>query len=189
VPYRAGTHPARSLVPISNLPRPTQCKTSRVSTRTTGLAAGLAVIATAGILAAPVASAATSRAFTASYSGHGSGQVNGTRASGSATLTGRGRFIGPGTLSGSGHGVFVSRTCIVFSGRAVLKGRRGSIRLAARHARACSTSGNKIAFSGTARVTGGSATFAGARGALSFGGTYLRRSGAVTISFRGRISY
>jgi hypothetical protein len=154
-----------------------------------GLAAGLAVIAIAGTVVAPVALASTSHVFTASYTGHGAGQVSGTRASGSATLSGRGRIIGRGTLHGSGHGVFVSRTCIVFSGNAALKGTRGSIKLATRRARACSTDANDVSFSGTALITGGSATFAAARGKLSFTGTYVRASGAVTISFRGRISF
>lgn len=154
-----------------------------------GLAAGFAVIAAAGTLVAPVALASTSHVFTASYTGHGAGKVSGTRASGSAKLSGRGRIIGRGTLRGSGQGLFVSRTCIVFSGKAVLKGRRGSIKLATRRARACSTHADEVSFSGTARITGGSATFAGAHGKLSFAGTYLRPSGAVTISFRGRISF
>jgi hypothetical protein len=151
--------------------------------------AGLAVIAAAGTLVAPVALASTSHAFRAHYTGHGAGKVSGTRASGSATLTGRGRIIGPSTLHGSAHGLVVSRTCVVFSGKAVLKGRRGSIKLATRRARACGTRANEVSFSGTARITGGSATFAGAHGKLSFTGTYLRPSGAVTISFRGRISF
>jgi hypothetical protein len=160
-----------------------------VRKRTSGLAAGLVVIVAAGTMVAPVAFAATSHAFAASYSGHGSGVVTGTRASGSATMTGRGRFIGSGTLNGSGHGVFVSRSCIVFSGTAVLKGSRGSIKLAARHARACGIRGNAVSFSGTARVTGGSGTVARAHGTLAFRGRYLRSSGAVTISFRGRIRF
>jgi hypothetical protein len=157
----------------------------------TGLPMGVASIASAATMVAPVALAATSHPFTASYTGHGSGQVSGTRASGSATLTGRGSMIGPGTLTGSASGVFVSRTCVVFSGAAVFKGRPGTIRLATRRAQACaaSTDANEVSFSGSAQITGGSAKFAGARGMLSFTGTYLRQSGAVTISFRGRIIF
>jgi hypothetical protein len=117
--------------------------------------------------------------------------VSTTGAWGSATLTGRGSIIGAGTLTGSARGVFTSHTCVVFNGTAVLKGRPGSIRLATRRAHACasSASANDVSFSGGAQITGGSATFAGAHGRLSFTGTYLRQSGAVTISFRGRMSF
>jgi hypothetical protein len=155
------------------------------------LLAGLVPIATAAAVVAPITLAATTRAFNASYTGHGLGEVSGTRASGSATLTGRGRTIGRSTLTGSARGVFTSHTCVVFSGTAVLRGRAGSIRLATRRAHACAAgaNANELSFSGSALITGGSATFAGARGRLSFTGTYLRQTGAVTISFRGRISF
>jgi hypothetical protein len=155
-----------------------------------GVPARFAAIAAAAMIA-PVALGATGHPFTASYAGHGSGGVVGTRASGSATLTGRGTIIGRGTLTGSASGVFISRTCVAFSGKAVLKGRLGSIELAAHRGEACagSADANEVSFSGTAQISGGSAAFAGARGTLSFTGTYIRQSGAVTISLRGRITY
>ena len=168
----------------------------RLRTRTRSTArfrplAALGAVLMAAAIVAPVALPAKSHAFTASYTGHGSGEVSGTSASGSATATGRGTIIGRGTLTGSASGVFTSQTCVVFSGTAVLQGRAGSIRLAARGARACagSTDANNVAFSGSAHVTGGTSTFAGAHGTLSFTGTYLKQNGAVTISFRGRISF
>jgi hypothetical protein len=153
--------------------------------------ATLAAVATAAAIAAPVALPATGHAFNASYRGHGSGDVSGTRASGSATASGRGRLIGPGTLTGSASGVFVSQTCVVFSGTATLEGTAGSIRLGAHGAQACAdgTDAASVTFSGRAQVTGGTSTFAGAHGTLSFTGTYVRASGAVTISFSGRIRY
>jgi hypothetical protein len=149
------------------------------------------VIATAAAIVAPVALPAKKHAFTASYTGHGSAEVSGASASGTATASGRGSIIGRGTLTGSARGVFTSQTCVVFSGTAVLKGRAGSITLAARGARACagSSDANNVSFSGSAQVTGGTSTFAGAHGTLSFTGTYLRQNGALTISFRGRISF
>jgi hypothetical protein len=158
---------------------------------TIGLVAGLAAIATLATIVAPVALATRNYAFSASYTGHGRGGVSGTRAFVSATATGRGSIIGRGTLTGSARGVFTSQRCVLFGGRAVLKGRHGSIKLAARRAQACAgnTDANDVSFSGSAQVTGGTSTFAGARGTLSFAGTYRRQSGAVRISFRGRISF
>jgi hypothetical protein len=141
-----------------------------------GLVAGLAASATVATIAAPVALAARNHAFSATYVGHGRGAVSGTSASGTATATGRGSIIGRGTLIGSARGVFISQRCVVFRGRAVLKGRRGSIRLVTRRARACagSTDANDVSFSGSAQITGGTSILAGARGTLSFIGTYLR---------------
>ena len=154
-------------------------------------AAFAALIAILAFASNSVAIAARSHAFTASYRGSGSGQVSGTTASGRATMTGRGRLIGASTLSGSGHGVFTSQTCVLFSGSAVLKGAVGSIRLAARNGNACAVTADasSVSFSGRAMVTGGTRIFAGARGSVSFSGAYTRQTGVVTISLRGRIVY
>ena len=93
-------------------------------------------------------------------------------------------------MSGSGHGTFTSQTCVTFSGRAVLRGKTGSLRLRARRARACSGSGGKrVAFSGTATVAGGTAAFAGGRGRLAFRGSFDRTTGSVKISLSGVIRY
>jgi hypothetical protein len=151
--------------------------------------ASLAGIAAAAALVSPAALAAKSHTFTATYAGHASGTMNGTTASGTATADGRGRLIGVSTLHGSGRGVATSETCVVFSATLVLKGRPGSMRLAVREAKACATDANRVAFSGRATVTRGTSAFAGARGTLSFTGRYVKESGAVTISFRGSISY
>jgi hypothetical protein len=138
---------------------------------------------------APIAHSATSHRFTATYRGHGSGAASGNSASGSASGTGRGRLIGRSTFSGSASGVLTSSTCVVFSGRAVLRGKAGTIRLSVRRAQACGGSASNVGFSGRAKVTGGTRTFARATGTLSFSGTYVQQSGAVTISFSGRLVY
>jgi hypothetical protein len=146
--------------------------------------------------AAAIASAA-SRApagrdhrFSATYAGHGRGEASGTSASGSAKLRGRGRLIGPGTMSGSAQGTFTSQTCVAFSGKAVLRGKAGSLRLAARRAHACSAGGgNSVSFSGTAIVTRGTATFAGARERLSFRGSFDSATGSVKVSLSGVVRY
>ena len=129
--------------------------------------------------------------FSAAYAGTGVGAVSGTTASGTATLAGRGRLIGPSTLTGSGHGTLTSSTCVVFSGKATLKGRSGSIRISTRGAKACAAGAdsNDVSFSGQAKVVGGTSAFAGARGTLSFTGRYVRSTNAVTISLKGRITY
>jgi hypothetical protein len=139
----------------------------------------------------PSAVPATGHAFGATYTGKGTGQVNGIRASGSATLTGGGASIGRGALTGSGRGVFTSERCITFTGSAVLRGTSGSITVSARDAQACAdeTGGTDFSFTGSATVSRGTATFAGARGTLAFRGTFDADTGTVTLSFRGRIAY
>jgi len=151
----------------------------------------------AAFLGATAIASGTSRAaggrdhrFSAAYVGHGQGETSGTSASGSATLRGRGRLIGRGTMSGSANGTFTSQTCVAFSGRAVLRGKTGSLRLRAHRAQACAADGGtSVSFSGRASVTGGTATFAGARGRLSFRGTFDRTSGSVKVSLSGVIRY
>jgi len=69
----------------------------------------LAAVVAAASIAAP-AFPAGPHAFSATYTGHGSGQVSGTTASGSATAAGHGSPIGRGTLTGSATGRFVSQT-------------------------------------------------------------------------------
>ena len=146
--------------------------------------------ATASASATSRSSAARDHRFSASYVGHGQGEASGTSASGSATLRGRGRLIGRGTMSGSARGGFTSQTCVTFSGRAVLRGKRGSLRLRARHAHACAAGGgNAVSFSGAATVTGGTGTFAGSRGRLSFRGSFERPTGSVRVSLSGVIRY
>lgn len=138
----------------------------------------------------PAALSARQHAFSATYTGYGHGQVRGTSASGSATLRGRGKLIGPSVLIGSASGVFVNGGCVVFSGHGVLESKAASIALTARGARACiGADVNTVSFGGSAKVVGGTGTFKGAHGTLSFRGTYVRQSGAVTISFKGPISY
>jgi len=150
--------------------------------------------ALAAFLGATAVASATSRSsgrdhrFSATYNGHGHGETSGTSASGSAALRGRGRPIGRGTMSGSAQGTFTSKTCVTFSGKAVLRGTMGSIRLRARRAHACAT-GNSVSFSGTATVTGGTDTFGGAQGRLSFRGTFDRTTGSVKVSLSGVIRY
>jgi hypothetical protein len=79
----------------------------------------------------------------------------------------------------------------VFSGKATLKGRSGSIRVSVQGAKACAagSNANEVSFSGQAKVLGGRSAFAHARGTLSFTGAYDRSTNAVTISFKGRITY
>jgi hypothetical protein len=158
-------------------------------TRFRGLA--LVVVVTAAAAAAsPAALSAKQHRFSATYTGHGHGQVHGTSASGNARLRGRGKLIGPSTLTGSASGVFISRACVVWSGKGVLEGKAGSIALRAHGARACAgADADVVSFAGIAKVAGGTGTFKGARGRLSFNGTYVRRSGAVSISFKGLISF
>jgi len=152
--------------------------------------------ALAAFLGATAVASATSRSsgrdhrFSATYNGHGQGEASGTSASGSAALRGRGRPIGRGTMSGSAQGTFTSKTCVIFSGKAVLRGTMGSIRLRARRAHACAGGGgNSVSFSGTATVTGGTDTFGGAQGRLSFTGTFDRTTGSVKVSLSGVIRY
>src|SRR5690242_15747194 len=93
------------------------------------LAPVAAAATVAALLVAGSARAARMHAFSARYAGTGSGHVSNGKASGSATIHGTGRPIGAGTLTGSATGTFTTATCVVFSGRARLAGRHGSLRL------------------------------------------------------------
>jgi hypothetical protein len=153
--------------------------------------APLGAAAAAALLVVASAGAAQAQIFTATYTGTGSGYANGKNAAGVGTMSGRGRLIGRSTLKGSGLGVFTSTTCVTFSGKATIRGAQGSLRLSMSGGRACASdsAGDSISFHGMAHVVGGSTKFAGAGGTLRFTGTYTRSTRAVSISFRGRISY
>jgi hypothetical protein len=165
-------------------------KTFRWALATLCAIAAFVVGATAIASAASRTPAGRDHRFAASYAGIGHGATTGTAASGNAKLRGRGRLIGRGSLRGSGQGTFTSQTCVTFSGRAVLSGNKGSLRIVARRGQACASGGgNTVSFVGRATVTGGTATFADARGRLSFSGSFNRSSGRVTISLSGLIRY
>jgi len=149
-----------------------------------------AFLGTTAIASATSRTSGRDHRFSANYIGHGHGETTGTSASGSATLRGRGRLIGRGTMSGSARGTFTSPTCVTFRGRVVLRGKTGSLRLRARSAQACAAgSESSVSFSGTATVTGGTRSFAGARGRLSFRGSFDRATGRVKVSLSGVIRY
>ena len=156
--------------------------------RSVMLVASLSAVATASAPAAPTSPATSSHRFKATYTGQAFGQANGSEASGGATATGRGKLLGASTLRASGQGL-VSDQCVDFTGTTLLRGRPGAIRLALRGGHACAGSATRASFSGRAKVTRGTATFAGAHGTLSFTGTYDIQTRAVTISFKGRITY
>src|SRR3954454_8043910 len=179
--FSTSAQPARPSMPMKNTLR-------RTLATLCALATFLGVTAVAS--ATSRGSAGRDHRFSATYAGQGQGEISGTTASGSATLRGHGRLIGRGTMTGSGHGTFTSQTCVTFTGRAVLRGVAGSLRLRTRRAHACASGGgNNVSFSGTATVTGGTARFAGARGRLSFRGSFDSASGSVKVSLSGVIRY
>ena len=143
------------------------------------------------MLVVGAAGAVQTQSFTGTYSGTGSGYASGKKAAGVGTMSGRARVIGRSTLRGSGLGTFTSSECLRFSGNATIRGSRGSLRLAMHGGQACASdsAADTVSFHGTARVVGGSKKFAGAGGALRFTGMYTRSTRAVTISFRGRLTY
>ena len=150
--------------------------------------ASVVCIAAASAFEGPAAASASSHRFTATYVGHGSGQAAGGSAAGTATATGRGRLIGASTFTGSARGSY-SGQCFALRGTAILKGRPGSLKLAVNDVHACAANADAVSFSGSAKVKRGTSTFAGARGKLFFSGKYVAERGALTISFRGRITY
>ena len=147
--------------------------------------------AAAAVFFVGAAGAGQTQAFTASYSGSGSGYASGKKAAGVGTMSGRGRVVGKSTLRGSGLGTFTSPTCVTFDGKATIRGARGTLRLAMRGAQACAgdSAADSVSFSGRARIVGGTKAFVAARGELRFAGTYTRSTSAVSIAFRGRINY
>lgn len=153
------------------------------------LAAVVAAAALAGVLAT-AALPARSHAFLATYAGHGSGTVGGTTVSGNASARGTGSPIGRGMLAGLATGRVAGASCVVFDGTAMLHGTAGTVLVSAHAGHACGSGGGaSVSFSGHVAVTGGTRRFSGARGTLSFSGTYSRASKAVTVTFRGRLTY
>src|SRR5438067_3840526 len=137
----------------SHAPRTRIRRMSRLAVRAPVGALLCAAIVTGGWVATPTALSARNHLFAGTYTGRGHGGVTGNTASGSGTAIGRGTGIGSSRLSGSARGVFTSRTCVTFSGTAVLAGRNGSITLAARSGLACAGAADAdvVAFSGSAR--------------------------------------
>jgi hypothetical protein len=165
---------------------------SRVRRRLRFWVPGLALPTAAAFAVSPAdALAATNHPFAGSYIGRGEGVVAGTIAAGSASGTGHASAIGAGSFHGSAHGTVTSETCATFAGRALLKGTSGTLTVSASGGRACvdAAAESNAAFSGHATVTGGTGTAAGAHGTVTFKGSYNGKTGTVTLSFKGTISY
>jgi hypothetical protein len=140
------------------------------------------------VATASASPSARSPRITATDGGTAAGQADGGNAEGTAIATGRGRLIGASTFKGTARGTYGGQ-CLTLTGTALLRGRPGAIRLVVSEAQACAATAESVSFSGSAKVTRGTSTFAGARGKLTFKGTYVAANGALTISFRGRITY
>lgn len=146
-------------------------------------------VAAVALSLAPVGAAARVHPFKARYTGTGSGQATATGASGHATASGTGNVIGPSRLTAAGTAVALSPGCFSFTGKFTLKGHGGKIVLRVHGDRVCASAGADVAFSGTATVTEGTRKFAGARGTLALSGVYTDATEAVTMSFKGRVTY
>jgi hypothetical protein len=129
-------------------------------------------------------------AFTGTYAGKASTQVDGTTATISANGTGKGTLIGAGSITGQGTGDTNQQPCIPFGGTGTIKGAAGTIAFKlASGASGCGDEGGHT-FSITAHLTVLKATgkLAKAKGTLKLTGTYSHDDGSFSVKVSGKLT-
>jgi len=159
-----------------------------------GLASLLTAVAVAAVcVGTAVGSSVT---FTAKYSGKVTEVVNGSNVTATAKGKGTATAIRKGTLTGTVAGNTANPPCTPLSGKGVLKGKKGSLKLKLTNtpspSKACAAGAddqNNISFSGTAKVTGGTGALKKARGSLHYSGHYNRGTGAFNVKLTGTLKH
>jgi hypothetical protein len=155
----------------------------------------LAVGLLAASIAVPAASAGHHKtkpkkiAFTGSYSGQASTQVNGNTATIAANGTGKGKLIGAGTITGSGSADSSQQPCPPFGGIGTIKGAKGVIKFkVVTGAKGCGDDGGHVfSLVGYLAVTKATGALAKAKGQIRFTGTYDRDAGTFSIKLTGTL--
>ena len=147
------------------------------------------------LVAAATAGAATSAkpvlvAFSGTYAGQASTQVDGTTATISANGTGKGTLIGAGSITGQGTGDTSQQPCIPFGGTGTIKGAAGTIAFKLlTGASGCGDEGGHT-FTITAHLAVVSATgkLAKAKGTLKLTGVYSHDDGSFSVKVSGKLT-
>ena len=147
------------------------------------------------LVAAATAGAATGKkpvvvAFTGTYTGQASTQINGTTATISANGTGKGTLIGAGSITGNGTGDTSQQPCIPFGGTGTITGAAGTIAFKLLSgASGCGDEGGHT-FTITAHLTVLKATgkLAKAKGTLKITGVYSHDDGSFSVKVSGKLT-
>jgi hypothetical protein len=140
-------------------------------------------------IAATVAYATTSIAFTATYTGTAVTKAADNVVDISAAGKGKGTLLGVGKVSGLGKGDSSQQPCVPFTGTGKMTGTGGTITFKVNPtSSSCGDdSGKLFSISGKATVLKATGKLAGRKGTLKMTGSYDRDSGSFSVKFRGAL--
>ena len=155
--------------------------------RVVTLALALVVLVTA---ATALAAKPKKVAFTGSYSGQATTQLNGNTATIAATGNGTGTMLGSSTLTGQGTGDTSVQPCVPWGGTGMLAGKGSSLAFkVVSTAKGCGDDGGHLfSVSGYVSVTKATGKLAKAKGTLRFTGVYSRDDGSFSVKFTGTLT-
>ena len=141
-------------------------------------------------VSAPATPSSNAIAFTGTYAGKATTQINGSIATISANGTGTGTLIGAGSITGQGTGDTTQQPCIPFGGTGTIKGAAGTIAFkVAPGASGCGDEGgHHFAITGKLTVVSATGTLANATGTLKMTGTYSHDDGSFNVKVAGTLT-
>ena len=154
----------------------------------TMLATGAVALAVAGAGNAVIPKKTV--AFTGTYTGSATVQVNDQVADISANGKGTGTLIGSSSISGKGTGDASQQPCAPFTGPGTIVGPGGKIAFTVvSGSQGCGDEqGQVFSLSGKANVTSATGKLAKAKGTLKFTGVYDRGAGTFSVKFKGTLT-
>jgi hypothetical protein len=153
-------------------------------------ALGAAVLLATVFAGTALASKSIVVAFSGTYAGQASTEVNGSVATISANGTGKGTLIGAGSITGAGTGDTSAQPCVPFGGTGKITGAAGTISFKLlTGASGCGDEGGHN-FSVTAHLTVVKATgkLAKAKGTLKLTGVYSHDDGSFSVKVSGKLT-
>jgi hypothetical protein len=129
-------------------------------------------------------------AFTGTYAGNASTQINGNIATISANGTGTGTLIGAGSITGQGTGDTSQQPCIPFGGTGTIKGVAGTItfKLLSGSSSCGDEGGHNFAITAHLAVLTATGKLANAKGTLKLTGAYSHDDGSFSVKVSGKLT-
>ena len=129
-------------------------------------------------------------AFTGTYAGQASTQINGSVATISANGTGKGTLIGAGSITGQGTGDTSQQPCVPFGGTGTIKGAAGTIafKLLSGATSCGDEGGHNFAIVAHLTVLTATGTLAKATGTLKLTGSYSHDDGSFSVKVFGTLT-
>ena len=129
-------------------------------------------------------------AFTGTYTGNASTQINGSVATISATGTGTGTLIGAGSITGQGTGDTSQQPCIPFAGTGKLTGSAGTIafKVLSGSSGCGDEGGHNFTITSHLAVLSATGKLAKAKGTLRMTGTYSHDDGSFSVKVSGTLT-